>query len=307
MAAEGVHMTALEESVLGPSRPVAREVSSLVERHRSLARLGAVLVDLAYFENFGSMVIRHLAGTPQIGSAWGDRLHKAGPQRLLEALLVRVRDGRASDTRGGPGKEPVLALAMGLSSHLAVDVVTHPVIEVIAGARSRALGTTISVEHERVERLQSALFHERFFGRDLFARQAWFSYVDVPGVEWFNDARFSHLLLDAMREAFGTAPSQTELRAWARGYRNYARVLGSPLGKVLVTDKAKDEAREVLYRGPGFDYDDLFRDAERASTAYVETAYAFGRGDVDSEELERVIPIQSIDHPTFVPSSSRVR
>ena len=296
MAAEAVHMTALDESVLGPRVPTAREVSSLVERHRSLARFGAVLVDLAYFEGFGSVALRHITGLPPARSAWGDRFHN-GPTELLFALLRRVRDGRASELRGGPGKERVLAVAMGLASHLAVDVVTHPLINRIADARAKTLGTSEATEHQIVERMQSVVFHERFLGRNIFGRNAFYEHLAIPAHEVIDDDRFWRLLESALVESFGRAPSRFEVRAWARGYRQYARVLGSPLGRLLVTESDKEEAQDVLYRGKDFDFDDVFKLAEKKSTEYVESAYAFARGDIGENVLQLDVPVQSIDHP----------
>ncbi len=297
MATEAVHITALHESVLGERTLSAGEVMSVVRRHRSLARLGAVLVDLAYFERFPTAFARYVAGVPQARSPWGDKLHEAGPTELLEALLTRVRDGRASVSRGGPGREVVLAVALGLASHLAVDVVSHPLVNRIAKIRARALGTTESQEHQVVEKFQSAIFHERFYGRDMLGRSSFFEYLDVPAVELLQDDRFFALLSSAMREVLGSAPRREEMRAWAKGYRQYARVISSPLGRLVAPARAKEEAFDVLYKGKDFSYDSVFDEARGRSHDYVEAAYAYANGDIDHDELLVTIPRQSIDHP----------
>lgn len=283
-------MTALHESVHGTSDPVAGEVMGVVRRHRSLARFGAVLVDLAYFERFPIAFARYVAGAPQARSVWGDRLHDRSPNELLEALLRRVRDGRSSVSYGGPGREQVLAVCLGLASHLAVDVVSHPLVHRIAHVRSKALGTTEVQEHQTIEKFQSAIFHERFLGRELLGRSAFFDYLDVPALEVVNDDRFYRLIADAMRETMGVAPTRDEMRTWARGYRNYARIVASPMGRLVAPHHAREEAFDVLYRGKDFNYDDVFDDARARSRAYVEAAYAYGRGDVDREDLVATIP-----------------
>ncbi|MBK8171536.1 MAG: hypothetical protein IPK60_14480 [Sandaracinaceae bacterium] len=295
MATEAVHMTALHESVHGAVEPVAGEVTSVVRRHRSLARFGAVLVDLAYFERFPIAFARYVAGAPQARSAWGDTFHEKGPTQLLEALLRRVRDGRASAQAGGPGREQVLAVCLGLASHLAVDVVSHPLVHRIAHVRSHALGTSEAQEHQVIEKFQSAIFHERYHGRDLLGRSIYFDYLDVPALEMINDDRFWRLLSECMRESLGRAPMRDEMRAWARGYRQYARIVSSPMGRLVATSRAKEEAFDVLYRGKDFNYDDVFDEARSRSRAYVEAAYAYGHGDVDRDDLEAAIPRQTPD------------
>lgn len=297
MATEAVHMTALHESVNGVVDPVAGEVMSVVRRHRSLARLGAVLVDLAYFERFPIAFARYVAGAPQARSAWGDTFHERGPNELLEALLHRVRDGRASHAAGGPGREQVLAVCLGLASHLAVDVVSHPLVHKIASLRSRALGTTETQEHQVIEKFQSAIFHERFLGRDLLGRSSFFDYLDVPALEMLNDDRFWRLLSESMREAMGHSPTREEMRTWAKGYRQYARIVASPMGRLVATTRAKEEAFDVLYRGKDFNYDDVFDQARARSRAYVEAAYAYGRGDVDLDDMEATIVRHEANHP----------
>jgi hypothetical protein len=308
MATEGVHLTALDMSVFGGTgdapRPTAGELVSLVTRHRSLARLGAVLVDLPYFESLPRSVLRYLArGLAPVESPWGDRLHAASPQRLLEALLARVADGRADEARGGPGRERLLALALGFASHLAVDVVTHPVVNRLARARAAALAshpwraTTEREQHAHVEKWQALLLHEHDLGARVLGTPRMRAHLDVPLRAAFRDDRLVRTLRAALAEAYGDAPTRAELRAWATGYAQYAALLGMPVARLYAPEREREEARALFFEAPGVDYLDTFRRACALSTRYVETAFAHCRGDLDLDTLRATVPHQSIDVP----------
>jgi hypothetical protein len=100
--AEAIHLSALEDG-LDALDPAPRR---LLETHREAARLGAVLVDLPYFERFRWEVVRHVTRRPPRPSAWGDRLHRAAPSRVGLELLRAARCARGA-------REPLPALAPG--------------------------------------------------------------------------------------------------------------------------------------------------------------------------------------------------
>jgi len=267
VAAEGVHLTALAENAQRSSASLLPEARSVLLRHPAVARLGAVLADLPYFEDTPSALARAALGMPRRASAWGDRLHAGGEERLLAAILVRVHDGRASFARGGPGRDAVLALALGLASHLAVDEVTHPVSDRLARARAAARHTSERDEHHLVEGVQSLLFHaESADPRLADPRQVAAAQVEADG-------RFVRLLAGAIGEATGVTPPDALLARWLRGYRRAALVAGSPLGRLVGPSREHRELRSVLYRGPGIDFERVFADAERASREAVERAF----------------------------------
>ena len=278
--AEAIHLTALHETVLSPSDPPLGEVVSVVRRHRKLARFGAVLVNLPYYDAYAQTLARRALGIARPPSRWGEMLHRTGAsERVLAALLTRVRDGRASWGAGGPGGDEVLAVALGHASHLAVDDIAHPMIHRIARARSRALGTTEDREHELVETTQSAIFHERYHGRDAIGTARLLAELDVEARDIVEDDRWWRLIAGVMTEAFREAPSRGELGRWVRGYRQRALLLASPLGRLVAPRGAREEAFEALYLNRSFDFEALFMEAQRASKAKVEEAYALGRGD----------------------------
>lgn len=273
MPAEAVHLTALYESTLGTFDPLPREISSLLVRHKHLARFGAVLVELGYFEASAPAMLRRVLGLGARPSGWGARIHRAAPHRLLDALLSRVQDGRADHDRGGPGRDAALALALGCASHLAVDRVAEPMIDNVARARARILRTDEDEERRRVEKFQWVLFQQRYFGRDLLGHASLAGELDVPVTALVDDDRVWALVSGALREAVGASPARSEVRAWARAYRSYVQMLASPMGRLFVPERAREDAYDIFYRNGSIDFDQVFGDARKASRALVEATY----------------------------------
>jgi len=178
-----------------------------------------------------------------------------------------VHDGRASFARGGPGRDAVLALALGLASHLAVDEVTHPVSDRLAQARAHARQTSARDEHHLVEGVQSVLFHAEAADPRLADPRR------VAAAEIERDGRFVRLLAEAIGEATSVTPPAVLLTRWLRGYARAALVAGSPLGRLVGPSRELRELRAVVYRGPGVDFEQVFADAERASREAVERAF----------------------------------
>ena len=88
MPAEAIHLTACREALSSPRiHPHARK---LALRHEDGVRLGAVLVDLPYFDRFPGEVARYLLRRPARPSPWGARLHDEGPVDLL-VEIIRLR------------------------------------------------------------------------------------------------------------------------------------------------------------------------------------------------------------------------
>src|SRR5688572_26807297 len=112
MPAEAVHLSALLDSL--PGSPA----EALLRRHGREARLGAILVDLPYFDRFALGVLRYLLRRPVAGSTWGASFHLRRPVGLGKALLRRAASLRAAAPTREDG-DRLLALALGYFSHLA--------------------------------------------------------------------------------------------------------------------------------------------------------------------------------------------
>src|SRR5690242_16460580 len=127
MPAEAIHLSALEDSMQG-SRALAFLTPSL---RRAGARLGAVFVDLPYFDYFPVKVARYFLKLPVVSSRFGDLLHQAAPVGLGKRLLRAAARLRARSSTKAEG-ELLLSFALGYFSHLAVDAAIHPSVNRLA-------------------------------------------------------------------------------------------------------------------------------------------------------------------------------
>lgn len=298
MAAEAVHLSALVDGLALPGLPGGlRALLSLAGEARglALARLGAVFVDLPYFDRFPLKAARYAAGLPQPPSAWGDAFHQERPVAVGAAMLAEARTLRAG---GDPLRADRLdALALGYFSHLAVDYATHGRINQMAEARARKRGAA-SAHHHEIEKYQSVLFHEQRNGFDFMGTPLLSRYVRVEHELLLGDATLVRAVRSAIGRALGRAPSERELGRWARGYRQYGWLLGSPAGKRLAPPAGKERERPRVFAAPGAHYLDLFTVAVRRVGRYLEAAWAAREG----APLDPVaVPEGSIDHPPLEP------
>lgn len=288
--AEAVHLTALREALA--ARELGTPARKLLVRHDAEARLGAVLVDLPYFDRFWSEVVRFALDRPSRPSAWGSLLHDRGP---VELLLALVRLARAR--RDGP----LGALALGLASHAVVDRALHPLVNALATARARERpGLTHDVLHKEVEKLQSVCFHELYAGRDAMGTAAMARYVAVPLAWQLDRDPLTGLLLRAFTTAYGGAPRRRELVAWGRSYRSYASLLASPLGKRLAPTAEKAWARTRYLTGPWGSFEAALSAAVTRSLPVLDAvASAVNASDVDGDAADGALvarlPKGSID------------
>jgi hypothetical protein len=248
LPAEGIHLSALDDarSVLDP------EIARLLGVYRDYARLGAILVDLPYLNNFELEMVRFAVGAPPQRSVWGDRFHRQAPAGLGLALLEEAR--RHKDAG-------LAALALGHLSHVAIDWELHPLVNELAFARLRARGLEASSiddplhmkQHRDVEKFQSVLFHERRLGRDVMGNVAIVRLIEVATTRFFADATLQARLERAFRNALGQAPSAREWMRWGAGYRRYTYVLSTPLGLVPAPEAAKLRERAGVYEDVRFE------------------------------------------------------
>ena len=286
MPAEAVHLSALQDS----APLVAAEAARALGAHPGAARLGAVLVDLPYFERFPIELAGYVLRRPPRPSAWGDRFHRAAPSRVGFELL------RAARATSGPERAPLLALALGYVSHCAVDWTLHPLVNRLARARAQRLGSTEGVEHREVEKFQSVLFHTARFETEFMGSPTLRRHISVDAGALLVDAGLHSAIDRALHAALGDAPTRASWRAWARGYAQYVGVLSSPLGRLIATAPQRARVREELYEAPAVPA--RHAEAVARSKAYIDAAFAaFEAGLTDFDEYRRAIPEGSIDEP----------
>jgi len=286
MPAEGIHLTALREATHASAldAPVRRRLV----RRDDAARFGAIVPDLPYFHRYAVEVVRYVARLPAQPSPWGAAIHDGGAVALLGSLLAVARRER-DDVLG--------AIALGVASHCAIDRALHPLINALA--RRYPAGKSHDASHREVEKFQSICFHEQYLGRDTMGTPGISGYLTLH-LAGQLDERLLRLLGEAWAGALGRAPAAGELAGFARGYRQHARLLGTPLGKRIAPPAAKDAARPRYLRGPWGAFDALLEDAIAASVAVVNAAGAVLEAEdrdagVATAALARLLPAGTID------------
>lgn len=289
MPAEAIHLSALADSEPGsPARPLLRE-------HGRLARLGAIYVDLPYFDYFALKVLFYLLKLPVTASAWGAAFHLERPVTLGKALVRRAASLRA-ETATREGGDGLLAFALGYFSHLAVDSALHPLVNRLARARADRLGDRAARQHTEVEKFQSIVFHEERLGFDFMGRPELAAHIGVEARALLAAPGLAGEVLGATRDALGRAPSRRSLARWLCGYRQYVWLISGPAGKTILPDRAKAAVIDEAYIACRFA--DHYEAAVALSRRYVEAALAFAEApDVPRAEaaLDAVAPEGPID------------
>jgi hypothetical protein len=242
MPVEAIHISAYLDSLAASRAPMAFRTAEL----RELGRLGSVLIDFPYFERFPVGVLRYLLNRPTAQSRWGALLHEGTPVAGALRMLERARELRARDVRAS---DRVLALALGYISHLAVDRSLHPLVNRMARARARRLGTDPKREHTEVEKFHSVLFHQDRLGFDFMGTPALREHIEVDGDALHRDATLFAAVDACFAAATGDAPGRAAFEQWARGYRQYIWLVSSAVGKRIVPEQVKRRVHGELYRG----------------------------------------------------------
>jgi hypothetical protein len=169
------------------------------------------------------------------------------------------------------------AVALGLASHCAIDRALHPLINALA--RLHPAGKSHDASHREVEKFQSICFHEQYLGRDTMGTPGIRTYLTIHlADQWSTGDRTSRLLCEAwngaLGDALGGALGARELAGFVRGYRQHARLLGTPLGRRVAPPAAKDAARPKYLRGAWGTFEALLEDAIAESIAVVNAAGA---------------------------------
>ncbi|MEZ4401554.1 MAG: zinc dependent phospholipase C family protein [Kofleriaceae bacterium] len=258
MPAEGIHLTALREALAAPGLgPSARR---RIVRDEDGARLGALLVDLPYFDRYAGEVARYLLRRPARPSRWGTLLHDGGAVALLTALLDEAR-AQATPLVG--------AIALGLASHLAIDRALHPLINALARAHPHG---DHGSSHREVEKFQSICFHEAYLGRDLMGHPGISRHLAIRLTGELARPALARPLVAAFHAAFADAPTVVELARFGRGYRTHAWLLGTPAGRRIAPPAAKEAARPRYLHGAWGAFADHLAAAVTASLPIIDAA-----------------------------------
>lgn len=303
MPAEAIHLSALDDTLRRLDAAVRREVGADDPELYQLLRLGAVMIDLAYFDRFALGVVRYLMKRPIATSPLGDQLHQHQPVRLAKALLRRARALRRERTTRHDG-DRLRALALGFVSHIAVDGRLHPLVNQLAATRARRLGDRPARQHNEVEKFQSILFHEQRLGFDFMGDPRIVDYIAIHGQLLLDGGVIDRAYRESIAEVHGSAPPTAVLSRWVRGYAQYGQLLGSWFGGRIMPVSVKEQVRDEVYQPTGQHFVEHYLEAVARSAKQVEAALAFVE-DLDEVRFDRAVPEGSIDDPPYATERER--
>lgn len=293
MAAEAVHLSALHDAFhSGQLQPQCQ--AFLADKvHWEAARLGAVIVDFPYFQQFPIAALRHAFRIPQVESEWGNIIHQECPVALgrgfvnAAAFLKKNGDRRRARL--------MLAQALGYFSHLAVDTATHPFINSMARARCRNEGGDEGNHHRDIEKYQSIIFHEVRNGFDFMGHTHLRKYVEVHSAFLTHDLPLLSAWRSATKQAFRprSIPAR-DFRQWATGYKQYGALIASPVGRTLAPEIEKKREWPRVFEGPDINYLELFDYAVTKAIRYMNRVWDYSQGAAFDDTA---IPEGGIDDP----------
>ncbi len=263
MAGTLLHITLARRAL--ESASISSSVRAELEECVHDFRLGAVLVDLPYHERIWLSGIKLLLGLDLQCHVWGTLLHVRSPANLARAFL-----DRADDPAGR-------ALALGLLSHLGVDVVFHR--EIDRRVKNEADGSrSLDGEHRCIEDQIDLHVHYHLLGHSgmgtVYARRM----LGLrPSRSWSRRA------CSAIREIHGDAPPAKKLERWLAALSLYG--LLSCTGRApWVTTSPRDnpELQQTAL--------ELAEESIQLAAKYIEAGLAYLDGAIDVDGLLREVP-----------------
>lgn len=294
MPAEAIHLSALHDT-LADAGPLVTALTAGPQL-REAARLGAIFVDLPYFESFPRALLNYVLHRPQRPSPWGDTFHHCTPiavGRTLAEAGAQLQRHAATRSAG----HSLQALAIGYFSHAAVDTSAHALINTMARQRAQRLGTTLGQEHQEVEKFQSILFHEQRLGFDFMGTEALRQHIAIDLRPLSEPGPVASAVHGVLLRCHNKAPGPVRYQNWTSGYRSYVRLLVSPFGKTVAPSAAKRRERHELF--DAVDFPQRFAAAVARSRLWVDTLCRYLQDgcfdDSAQAALGRIIPEGTLD------------
>ena len=287
MPAEAIHLTALREALASHHLPRRLRIAAL--RAEEMARLGAILLDLPYFDRYGRQALCYAVGLNLRTSPYGLEFHDRAAVPFTFALLEEARKAQSVD---------IAVIGLGLASHVSIDRQVHPLINALA--RHHYEGRPLEVGHREVEKYQSICFHEQYYGQDLMGTQRARRLVDVPVRALLAVSHVASSLARALGPLFETPPSHALLRRMGRGYEQHAKLLGGRIGKRIAPPAAKEVARPKFLVGPWGSFPEILQVAIDQSVDVLDAAWSLFEADNASVDqagmhLASLLPDGTID------------
>lgn len=295
MPAEGIHLTALREAAAHARFPAAAR--ACLVRHEAEGRLGAIALDLPYFDGYVAEAVRYVVGRRPSPAVLGGVVHDGAAIGVVTAILERARVYRS---------ERLAAIGLGLVSHVAMDRALHPLVNALA--REHALGTRLSHDaaHREVEKFQSILFHEGYLRGPILGNAKVVRLVAVPARELAADSEIGPALAEAFTRATGSRVHVSTLARMARGYAQHTALLGSPLGKRIASGAEKAEAAPRFLHGGWGRFEDVVTRAFALSVEPMARAWALAIAEDQEASAARAALAEVMPPGTIDPQGSEV-
>jgi hypothetical protein len=258
-----LHITLAERALHAAEIPPKTRVE--IKNNIDNFNLGAVLVDLPYYENLVLSGLRALAHLDMHYGSWGTLLHLRSPALLAQVLLDNAKN------------PPSRALGLGLLTHLAVDMVFHR--EIHQRTMGKADGSvSLDTEHKRLEDQMDLHAHYHLLQHPgigtPYARR---KLALKPSNSWSFDAR------QAILHIHGAAPEERRLRKWAKSLTLFG--LSSSTGAVPWVTTLPDDDPELLDTSVR-----LTEQAIRLSAEYIQAGLAYLDGQMTPDRFLEIIP-----------------
>jgi hypothetical protein len=122
-------------------------------------------------------------------------------------------------------------------------------------------------------------------------------YCAVDASSLWGGGQIEQTVQEVLRGVLGEAPSPAQLRRWSGGYRQYLRLISSPVGKRVAPRALRERERGAVYDSVRFP--EQFTEAVAQSVRWVDALadYAADGGfDASARSaLEKAIPEGTID------------
>jgi hypothetical protein len=262
-----LHITLAERALARAA--LSNDINTLIRHHIRRFRLGAIFVDLPYYERLWLNGLRALAKRPIQFTTWGNELHVRSPSKLMLALLENAR------TDGD------LAFALGALTHYAVDIIFHSEIE----NRIRTLGDQPQGHdhaHKQLEdeidyNVHTALIGHRGMGTSYARRML----VLYPRGNWIRQAR------GAIARVHGRAPGRLKLISWQNNLAVFGLLSSTGASYGVFENRSIEPDLQEISRH-------LADEAIGLAGRYMETGLAYSQGRLDKAGFYNAVPNRSM-------------
>ena len=264
MAGTLLHIT-LADAALKRVRYLEKRIAPHVDDYH----LGAVVFDLPYYERLWYRAVQLLV-TKELGySTWGQLFHLRDPSRFVRILL---QNAHTADRR---------AFALGVLTHLAVDLIYHPWIE----SRTMAIAdgsSDLNRLHKQIEDDLDRVASMKLLGHTGIGTPYAASRLRI-------EPTFAYVPFFAIASGriHGATPSFSQFERWRTSLRRFGRLHQSPRFPWIQLKSSLPH--ETIDRG-----EQLAESAIKQTVLYLEAGMAFLEKLIDVKQFADRVPSRNL-------------